>query len=116
MTMADEEEGPERAKDILGHRLGIGRKRHIGQRGGIELDPHEQAGGKDDADEQAEKAGQSGGALPEHAEENDGQQRRNEDAEQRLHVVHDAVGVHHQVGAPMETATPMRMESRPTST
>ncbi len=39
-----EEECPQRAEDILGHRLGIGRKRHVGQRRRHQLDPHEQAG------------------------------------------------------------------------
>ena len=39
-----------------------------------------------------------GGALPQHAQEDGAEQRRDEEAEQRLDVIHDAGELHHQVG------------------
>ena len=45
------------------------------------------------AGEQAEEAARVGGALPQHAEDDGAEERGDEEAEQRLHVVHDGAGV-----------------------
>ncbi len=54
-------------------------------------------GGEGSGQQAPESAG-FGGALPEHAEDDGAEERRDEEAEERLHVVHDAGGMLHEIG------------------
>ena len=69
------------------------------------------------AGEQAPEAARLGGALPQHAEDDGAEERRDEEAEQRLDVVHDAGGVARPGRPmPMETSMPMTVDQRPMAT
>ncbi len=50
------------------------------------------------ADEQTPEAAGGCGAFPKHAENDSAKKRGNEEAEQGLNVIHDAVGLHHEIG------------------
>ncbi len=77
--------------------LGIRRNRHKTQRRWISFDPSPQPDRSERAHQQSPESACLCGALPEHAHQHHAEQRRNEEAEKRLHVVHDAGGAHHQV-------------------
>jgi hypothetical protein len=47
--------------------------------------------------QQAPEAARLASALPKHSEDDSSEQRRDEDAEKLLHIVHDACCTHHQI-------------------
>src|SRR6202789_3876724 len=90
---------PERAVKGLGHGARVGRDRDTGEsswaaEGGV----NEHADGAGRSYEQAPEAACVGGALPQHAEDDGAEEGRNEEAEERLDVVHDGGCVGDQVG------------------
>src|SRR5690348_9445308 len=90
--------GPQRAVHVRGDGAGVAGKRDVLHRGGIHFNPDEHRSGGDGARQKAPEASLARGAFPEHAEEDRAEQRRDEYAEQGLHVIHDAQKLHHEIG------------------
>ena len=96
-------EGEDGGPEVLGHVAGVGVDdvdpaavdAGYGVRGDGEAVVEERGGG---AGEQAGEGAVAGGALPEHAEEEGGEERRVDEGEDQLEDVHDVVEVGGEVG------------------
>src|SRR5258708_33184178 len=88
---------PECLIHILSKSLGVRRKRYVAQGAGINLHPRPHTDGRKRSTQQSPKPARASRALPEHSEYDRTKQRSNEEAEQCLHIVHDARELHHQV-------------------
>src|ERR1017187_4947183 len=93
-----DEARPESAEHVLGHVLGIRRQGDVAEGAVVDGYPGIHADGGRGSYQQAPETSLRGGALPQHAQQHGAEQRRDEEAEQRLDVIHDALEMHHQVG------------------
>ncbi len=88
---------PERAVHVLGHVVRIRRKRDVAQRRRIDLHPGPHSDRRHCPGQQTPESALRRRPLPQHAQHHRSEQRRDKEAEQSLHIVHDAEERHHQV-------------------
>src|SRR5437588_52311 len=90
--------GPQRLVHILSESLSIRRQGEYAHPTMIQFHQRKHGDRRERSRQQAPEPGGAAYALPKHSEQYGTEQRRDEESEQRLHVIHDASKAHRQIG------------------
>src|SRR5229473_705293 len=91
--------GPQRLVHVLRETLGLRRQSEYAHPTMIQFHQRKHSDGRKRSRQQPQEPGGTTYALPEHSEQYGAKQRRDEEAEQRLHVIHNAGKAHRQIGS-----------------